>query len=208
MDESDFLRNAALKLCGSLNIEEALHSALVYIRRRVPADAVFLLHLDPALDAMRTIAKADLSRGQRTDIATPLRDPRQDDRFIRSKYPAGEAIVTNAPLTNPFDVMMIQAYGYDESSTSLLGMMLFSDASFHGGVMFVTEAKEGFADDHAHLICVECGSVREIPPPDGLRTLDDLEGFEVRRTELELIGLCPACAKKRREKEAAQTGDG
>jgi len=63
------------------------------------------------------------------------------------------------------------------------------------------------ADDHAHLICVECGSVREIPPPDGLRTLEDLEGFEVRRTELELIGLCPACAKKRREKEAPQTGD-
>jgi Fur family ferric uptake transcriptional regulator len=62
--------------------------------------------------------------------------------------------------------------------------------------------------DHAHLICVECGSVREIPPPDGLRTIRGLEGFEVRRTELELIGLCAACARKRRAKETARTGDG
>ena len=152
MNENDFVRNAAVKLCGSLNIEEALHSALVYIRSLVPAEAVFLLHLDPELGAMRTIAKADLTRGQRTDMATPLRDPGRDDRYIRSTYPLGEAIVTNAPLTHSFDVMMMQAYGYDEDSTSLLGMMLLADASFHGGVMFVTNAKEGFSDEHAHLI--------------------------------------------------------
>jgi len=53
-------------------------------------------------------------------------------------------------------------------------------------------------DDHAHLICLECGSVREIPPPDGLRSMKGLDGFEVHRTELEMIGLCPKCLKRRR----------
>ncbi len=152
INENDFVQNAALKLCANLDIENALHSTLLYIQDHVPADAVFLLHLDPALGAMRTIAQADLSRGQRANIITPLRDPRLDDRYIRNTYPPGKAIVTNAPLTSAFDVAMIQAYGYDERSTSLLGMMLLSETTFHGGVIFVTDAQKGFSDDHARLI--------------------------------------------------------
>lgn len=152
MNENDFVRNAAVKLCGSLNIEEALHSTLVYIRSIMPVDAVFLLHLDPEIGAMRTIAKADLTSVQSVDMATPLLDPGQDNRYIRSIYHLGEAIVTNAPLTHSFDVTMVQAYGYDAHYTSLLGMMLLANESFHGGVMFVTDAEEGFSDKHARLI--------------------------------------------------------
>jgi Fur family ferric uptake transcriptional regulator len=60
------------------------------------------------------------------------------------------------------------------------------------------------ADDHAHLVCLDCGSVREIPPPRGLRALDDLDGFDVRQTTLELVGYCPKCLAKRRSDATTQ----
>ena len=52
-------------------------------------------------------------------------------------------------------------------------------------------------DDHVHLVCLECGLVEEIPPLPGLRTVDEIEGFEVSHTHLELIGTCAACRAKR-----------
>jgi len=54
------------------------------------------------------------------------------------------------------------------------------------------------AEDHAHVVCLDCGSIREIPPPRGLRQLDELNGFDVRQTQLEVVGYCPKCQAKRR----------
>jgi Fur family ferric uptake transcriptional regulator len=51
------------------------------------------------------------------------------------------------------------------------------------------------ADDHAHAVCLGCGRLLEIPPPKGLREIEGLEGFDVRRTQLELIGYCEDCRR-------------
>jgi len=60
-------------------------------------------------------------------------------------------------------------------------------------------------DDHVHLVCLDCGSVREIPPLPDFRSLDEIEGFEVHQAHLELIGLCEACRKKRASNESKGT---
>jgi len=59
-------------------------------------------------------------------------------------------------------------------------------------------------DDHVHLICLDCGRVREIPALPDLETLDEVEGFEVYQAHLELLGYCEACRKKRKAKREAE----
>ena len=53
-------------------------------------------------------------------------------------------------------------------------------------------------DDHVHLICLECGSVCEIPPLSDLRSAAETEGFEVCQAHLELIGYCESCRRRRK----------
>jgi Fe2+ or Zn2+ uptake regulation protein len=53
------------------------------------------------------------------------------------------------------------------------------------------------ADEHYHLICLDCGKVVEIPPVDGVRKLGEERGFEVTGVKLELLGYCTACRRKR-----------
>jgi len=57
-------------------------------------------------------------------------------------------------------------------------------------------------DDHVHLVCLDCGNVREIPPLPDLRSLGEIEGFEVHQAHLELVGLCEACRRKRASSES------
>lgn len=50
------------------------------------------------------------------------------------------------------------------------------------------------AEDHVHLVCTNCGRVTDIPLPNALRQAAQRRGFVVRRTKLEIFGLCHACA--------------
>lgn len=58
VDESEFFRNATLRLCGSLEIEEGLRSCFEYISQHLPADAIYLERSEPELAAMRIVARA------------------------------------------------------------------------------------------------------------------------------------------------------
>ena len=64
-------------------------------------------------------------------------------------------------------------------------------------------------DRHHHLICTECGRVRDLeapeldrlPPPGGLR------GFEVRDYSVHFSGLCRECRSHERRRPSPQKGE-
>jgi transcriptional regulator with GAF, ATPase, and Fis domain len=45
VDENEFFKNATLKICGSLNLEEALHDCLLYVRQFIPDALHMSMHL-------------------------------------------------------------------------------------------------------------------------------------------------------------------
>lgn len=63
-------------------------------------------------------------------------------------------------------------------------------------------------EDHVHLICLRCGKVQEVPPPAGLSALDEIDGFEIQHANLELVGICKACRRKRASSGKAREGKG
>lgn len=64
------------------------------------------------------------------------------------------------------------------------------------------ELVEDLTGHHHHLVCVGCGTVRDMSPPAALersvaRAIEELagrDGFTVQSHRLDLLGLCPACA--------------
>jgi Fe2+ or Zn2+ uptake regulation protein len=55
---------------------------------------------------------------------------------------------------------------------------------------------ELLAEDHVHLVCSICGSVTDIPVPSALSAAAESEGFTVEGSNLEMFGVCSACARE------------
>ena len=56
-------------------------------------------------------------------------------------------------------------------------------------------------DDHVHLICSQCGRVFEVPAPKELDQLAASQGFLVRQSHVDLVGLCEDCQAESSESE-------
>lgn len=59
MHENDFFREFTFRICGSLNIGEALWHSLLYVRTFLPADELLLTVYDPAFGALEVVARAN-----------------------------------------------------------------------------------------------------------------------------------------------------
>lgn len=74
IDENIFFREATLLICGSLEIEKALWKMLLYIRKYIPADMIFLNIYNRDTGIGESLAKADLTGGQLTSLKLLLPD--------------------------------------------------------------------------------------------------------------------------------------
>lgn len=72
MDENKFFREATLRICGTLQISEAIYSAFDYIRKELPIDRIFLQFYDRNNKQMRIIANADSRGVNEVDWVIPL----------------------------------------------------------------------------------------------------------------------------------------
>src|SRR5512146_5809 len=59
MDDNDFFREFTFRICGSLNIGEALWDCLLYVRTAIPADELMLTVYEPGLGALEVVAQAN-----------------------------------------------------------------------------------------------------------------------------------------------------
>lgn len=57
---------------------------------------------------------------------------------------------------------------------------------------------DGDVSPHAHFFCSQCGKIRDVFSLTKLeeQSFPELEGCEIHRQEVELIGLCPQCRRK------------
>lgn len=152
IDENDYFRKATLKICGDLAIENALHKTLHFIRDYVPADAVFLEYFDTGLEAMRTIARADIAKGYCLDLITPLPVTEREGLVYDNQQDVGSVTIINRPAENSLSTAMLRFHGLDEKSVSLLLMQLMSKQGIMGGIAFIADGLDRYTDYHARLI--------------------------------------------------------
>ncbi len=71
-DSNDFFKEATLRICGNLEIENALHSLLLYLKDFMPVARMGLSFYNDALHSMNIIAHADEEKGEKLDHIVPL----------------------------------------------------------------------------------------------------------------------------------------
>jgi transcriptional regulator with GAF, ATPase, and Fis domain len=72
MNTLEFFQGATLRICGSLDIEQALWKLLLFVRKAIPADRAVLRHHPPGENVVVQIARAELDRGYLEDLVIPL----------------------------------------------------------------------------------------------------------------------------------------
>jgi transcriptional regulator with GAF, ATPase, and Fis domain len=88
MNKNEFFREATIRICGTLEIEQALFLTLQFLRSTIPIDIMFLEYYDRNIDAMRTLAKSTLQAGELMDSVARVSE--QAKKQARDKYGKGK----------------------------------------------------------------------------------------------------------------------
>ncbi|MEM7310867.1 MAG: sigma 54-interacting transcriptional regulator [Planctomycetota bacterium] len=151
-DEGRFFREMTLRICASLDIDQALASAFDYLQDQMPADALGLGFSDLPAGQIRVVAK--VARAGATYLwkdgapAIDLSDEMID--YIRSK-PASDApsMIINRPGEHP--APFLDAFPQLVSSSALF-MRLDVRGEEVGALLLSAEGPDRYSDEHVRLI--------------------------------------------------------
>jgi transcriptional regulator with GAF, ATPase, and Fis domain len=149
IDENEFFRNATLRICGSLEIEEAMCACVCYMEEFVPVDRMFLQIYEPALGSMRTVASADCDGGKQMDLLTPLPPAARDQVARRLADGPGEPVIIDSPERNPVAREMLRFHGIE--GWSILRMTLTTQGGRLGGVVLGAAGPDRYTQEHGRL---------------------------------------------------------
>ena len=150
VDDNVFFRSATLRICGTLEIEEAMRACVRFMQQVIPVDRMFLQVYEPELGAMRTVATATAERGRKVDLLTPLPEAVRD-RIARHTATAEEdVVVIDSEERNPVAREMLRFHGIQ--GWSILRMRLATEDGRLGGVVLTSEGADRYTAEHARLL--------------------------------------------------------
>jgi transcriptional regulator with GAF, ATPase, and Fis domain len=158
MDKNQFFREATSRICGNLEIEQALASSLNFLRQEMPVDRMLLQFFEEGLNAMRTIASSTPQEGKTVNLLTPMsQKARQDMMQFEQQYlrknPDTAWLIQEDPHLQPFFNEMLQSFNIKATSLLVLPLRMGgSKVIGGGGLILTTEGKERFTQSHADLL--------------------------------------------------------
>ncbi len=148
MDENILFREATLKICGNLEIEDALKELRLFLKDVMPVSKIFLQHYDAAYHAMRTIAYASESGFGKLDLLTPLSEKARE---LAANAPVDrDAFLLTEPMNFPVSEEMTAFH--DIQSSSVIVLTLRNKMDVIGYLVLVSEGEEIFDENHREMI--------------------------------------------------------
>jgi transcriptional regulator with GAF, ATPase, and Fis domain len=152
--ENEFFRNATLRICGNLDIEEAMCSCVRYLQEFIPVERMFFQVLEPDVGAMRTVATADADEGREVNLLTQL-SPELAERIrerIRTHgaHVDGDVVTIETAEGNPIAAEMLRYHGCE--GWSVLLMRLATEGGHLGAAVLAAGGKDRYTPEHAGLL--------------------------------------------------------
>jgi transcriptional regulator with GAF, ATPase, and Fis domain len=144
MEKNDFFRQAVLRICGNLEIERVLHSLLLFLKDYMPISKMVLQHYDRNYRAMRTIADADETCGNKLDLLTPLSKIAGEMADNVPKEP--DIFLIEDPMSHAVSREMTTFHGIQAKSIILL--VLRTDGETLGYLVLLAVGPDKFLDQH------------------------------------------------------------
>ena len=187
--ENEFFRQAALRICGSLDIGRAMADCIHYIKDYLPVSEMCLSWLEPDTGIIRNLVNA--TPAGETWVISPIHVPKEIIRLIEKRLSEWQEVrIENDPQQDPA-VRTILPY-YETLEPSVMYMILVVEGTLLGAVGILAEGKGVFTSTHAHLLSL----LREpfaIAMSNALRyqevlKLKDMLDAENRELSRELLG--------------------
>jgi transcriptional regulator with GAF, ATPase, and Fis domain len=149
VDENKFFRQAALRICGSLDIGKAIVDCIDYIKDYIPVSELTLSWLEPDSGIIRNLVNATPSG--KTWIIPPIPIPREGMRFIEDRISGWQEVrIENDPGQDPATRIIIPYY--ETPNPSAMYMVLVVEGTLLGAVGILAEGKGIFTRTHARLL--------------------------------------------------------
>jgi transcriptional regulator with GAF, ATPase, and Fis domain len=146
IDEKEFFIETTLRICGSLEIEKALHRCLLYVRDFIPADYVYLTYYNFDLHIINVLATADLKGGNLSSIRFPV--PKEVGTIF-AKSAVSEVYRANEPAVHPIIKHTVSAV---EKDSSVMVLRLVSEGKFVGAFAIRVQEQGAYTEEHARLL--------------------------------------------------------
>ena len=148
MNEQDFFRLAALRICGTLDFEIALKDTFDFIKTYIPGHTLNLNLYDRGLGTLRTVITVTEKHAKKTNIYFPL--TREGKDFLNNPdLPLGRII--NNPLFDTVAGPRCQQ-SPELHNTSMLILYMKIKGKRLGDVQIITEGCNGYTEEHLQLL--------------------------------------------------------
>jgi transcriptional regulator with GAF, ATPase, and Fis domain len=161
IDENGFFRKATVRMCGSLDIAQALHGILLVLKEFMPVDVMILWRYEESMGGLRRIAIATPEEGRNSDTIMLL-PPDVREKLLKMDVPhtiierSGLTPVVmrivNHPDADPVG-RSLRAY-FEPPDYSALLLYLSVDGQKMGTVFVRTEGGNRYSEEHARLVAL------------------------------------------------------
>ena len=148
--DRNFFWEATMRICSSLDIEEALFSTLEFLQDEMPVTWMTLEHYDKEIDSVRIIAIADETEGRAVDLPTPLSNEALQQAKQQYGRDAQRVFLIDDPQSDKIAREMLQFHGL--KAKSLVVITLASGEETLGFVALGSEEGEPFSQKHADQV--------------------------------------------------------
>lgn len=146
-DEKEFFREATLKICGSLEIERALHQCFLYVQKFIPTSRMGFHLYHQGTGIVETVAFATSEYGETISMKIQLsakgRKQAEEQKSLRVRVIQR---LGDDPVTGPV------AQKVAASNLSGIIMDLVLDKTMLGVFSVFNDGKEKFTSDHVRLL--------------------------------------------------------
>jgi len=148
IERSDFFEEATLRICGNLEIENALHSLLLYLKDFMPVTRMYLSYYDDNLQSTTIIAQADEKMSEKLNLIVPL--PKDAMEIARNISSYGDVVLVENPQEFPLTRYTTKVLNVTPSS--IIGLNLRSNEKMVGTVGLHSDGEPKFVESHLALV--------------------------------------------------------
>ncbi len=158
MDENVFFRDATLRICGNLEIGEALFSSFQFLREVMPVDMIFLQFFDVDQRAFNTVATATEKEGRIVDMLVPLSPEAFQEmmqyvnEYLKGHKPNHVWLFEDDPREQSFTREIYDLHGAKITSLMIMPLEVQDKVLGGGSLWFSTQGGKKFNQKHADLL--------------------------------------------------------
>ena len=151
MKKLKFFREATLRICGNLKIEEALQECLVYLKDFLPVERLNLHRFDPNFGTMHAVCMVTTSERTPFDVLIPISKEAKKTLRLQVKQSDPDVRIFNDPDSVALCREMLHFFNLS-CECSLMVMRLRLHDEILGSLVLMSSDHTLYTEEHAALL--------------------------------------------------------